>query len=95
LGSILLSHCPVKPGAPAPPDRPVALEDMTMTVLVTAFALALISTASMAAESSCTAQATEKKIYGAAKTSFMTKCEREMKASCGQSGLREEAAWRC
>jgi uncharacterized membrane protein len=72
----------VKPGALAPPDGPVALEEMTMKVLVTALVLTLVSSASMAAETSCAAQATEKKIYGAAKTSFMTKCEREMKASC-------------
>jgi hypothetical protein len=36
----------------------------------------------LAAEASCTGQATEKKLSGAAKTSFMTKCERDMKASC-------------
>jgi hypothetical protein len=35
-----------------------------------------------AADPSCTAQATEKKLAGAAKTSFMNKCERDAKASC-------------
>lgn len=35
-----------------------------------------------AADLSCAAQATEKKLAGAAKTSFMNKCQRETKASC-------------
>jgi len=53
-----------------------------MKTLVVAALLTLFAGHTMAAESSCAAQATEKKIYGAAKTSFMTKCERDMKASC-------------
>lgn len=53
-----------------------------MRGLATALVLAFVSGAAMAAETSCAAQATEKKIYGAAKTSFMTKCERDMKAAC-------------
>lgn len=35
-----------------------------------------------AADLSCTDQATEKKLSGAAKTSFMGKCERDAKAQC-------------
>ena len=35
-----------------------------------------------AADLSCTAQATEKKLAGAAKTSFMNKCERDARTSC-------------
>lgn len=35
-----------------------------------------------AADLSCTAQAAEKKLTGAAKTSFMNKCERDARTSC-------------
>ena len=35
-----------------------------------------------AADLSCTAQATEKKLAGAAKTSFMNKCERDARTDC-------------
>ncbi|MBM6594685.1 PsiF family protein [Microvirga pudoricolor] len=53
-----------------------------MRTLAVASVMILCAGGAMAAEASCNAQATEKKIYGAAKTSFMTKCERDMKASC-------------
>jgi hypothetical protein len=53
-----------------------------MRILAAAFLMSLCAGGAIAAEASCTAQATDKKIYGAAKTSFMTKCERDMKASC-------------
>jgi hypothetical protein len=51
-----------------------------MKTFVAAMVMTLCAGSAMAAETSCTAQATDKKIYGAAKTSFMTKCERDMKA---------------
>jgi Tfp pilus assembly protein PilX len=35
-----------------------------------------------AADSSCTIQAAEKKLAGAAKTSFMNKCEHDARTSC-------------
>ena len=53
-----------------------------MKILAAAFVMSLCAGGAMATEMSCSAQATDKKIYGAAKTSFMTKCERDMKASC-------------
>ena len=53
-----------------------------MRTLATALLLTMCAGTAMAAEASCTAQATDKKLAGAAKTSFMTKCERDMKASC-------------
>jgi hypothetical protein len=43
---------------------------------------ALYAGGAFAAETSCKGQATEKKLAGAALNSFMTKCERDMKASC-------------
>jgi len=54
---------------------------MTKT-LAAAFLLMMCAGSATAAEASCTAQATEKKLAGAAKTSFMTKCEKDMKAAC-------------
>jgi hypothetical protein len=53
-----------------------------MKTLAVATVLTMFAGHVLAAESSCTAQATDKKLNGAAKTSFMTKCERDMKASC-------------
>ena len=44
-------------------------------------ALSLISTTSFAADPTCDAQATEKKLAGAAKTSFVKKCEKDATAA--------------
>ena len=44
--------------------------------------LALCLSAGAASAQSCTAQSAEKKLAGAAKTSFMTKCERDAGAAC-------------
>lgn len=51
-----------------------------MKSIVLAAILSLAAGQALAA--SCTADATEKKLAGAAKTSFMTKCETDAKASC-------------
>jgi hypothetical protein len=50
-----------------------------MKKLITAMALALagLSSTAYAADSACAAKAGEKKLAGAAKNSFMKKCERE------------------
>jgi hypothetical protein len=50
-----------------------------MKKLITAMALALagLATTAHAADATCEAKATEKKLAGAAKNSFMKKCERE------------------
>lgn len=53
-----------------------------MKTFAIAMLLMLGAGSAMAAETSCTTQATDKKLAGAAKTSFMTKCERDMKTSC-------------
>ena len=45
-----------------------------------------------AADPSCTAQATEKKLAGAAKTSFMDKCERDAKTRCEASAAEKKLA---
>jgi hypothetical protein len=53
-----------------------------------ATALLLLAATSVGAQSpapSCTAQATEKKLAGAALKSFMTKCEKDATAACGKT----------
>ena len=51
--------------------------------------LSLYILGASAADLSCTNQATEKKLAGAAKTSFMNKCERDAKAKC-EAGAGEK-----
>ena len=53
-----------------------------MTRILLACVLAFYALDANAADPSCTSQATEKKLAGAAKTSFMNKCERDAKATC-------------
>jgi hypothetical protein len=50
---------------------------MTKTFVLVALALGLAGAPALAyADDACVTQATDKKLAGAAKTSFMTKCER-------------------
>jgi hypothetical protein len=42
----------------------------------------IISLATASADESCKAQAADKKLAGAALTSFMTKCEKDAKTAC-------------
>jgi hypothetical protein len=61
----------------------------------TCLALLIASTFSLgalAAEPSCSAAAGEKKLAGAAKTSFMKKCEAEAQARCEQSAADKKLA---
>lgn len=58
-------------------------------VLVSAF---LASNVAFAADSMCEAKATEKKLAGAAKNSFMKKCERDAKAEMAKSECDAKAA---
>ncbi len=46
--------------------------------------LSLMSAAAFAQDTSCQAQAAEKKLSGAAKTSFLKKCERVATEKCEQ-----------
>jgi hypothetical protein len=54
-----------------------------MKCLVLAIAVTAFSTQATAA--SCAAESAEKKLAGAAKTSFLKKCEADAKASCEAS----------
>jgi uncharacterized membrane protein len=50
--------------------------------LILATILSLTATVAWADSTSCTAQATDKKLAGAAKTSFMKKCQADATTSC-------------
>jgi hypothetical protein len=52
----------------------------------------LTSTASFAANPACEAQAAEKKLAGAAKSSFMKKCETDATASCDKQAADKKLA---
>jgi hypothetical protein len=45
-----------------------------------------------AADSSCATQASEKKLVGAAKTSFMNKCQRDAKTGCEAAAEEKKLA---
>lgn len=61
------------------------LKALTLT-LAAAFA------ASAYADTTCTAQAGEKKLAGAAKTSFMKKCESDAAAKCDAAAAEKKLA---
>lgn len=51
---------------------------------------ALLPLTSFAEGASCTASATEKKLAGAAKTSFMKKCEKDAAATCDAAAAEKK-----
>lgn len=53
-----------------------------MRFLLPALLLASLSGIATAQAQSCTVQAADKKLAGAAKTSFLTKCEKDAGAAC-------------
>ncbi len=66
---------------------------MTRSIVRAALALALFGVPTLAfADPSCVAQATDKKLAGAAKTSFMKKCSSDAAASCGQQAADKKLA---
>src|SRR5690606_32134098 len=75
----------------SPPQRS---REIPMRTLV--FALALVAGASIAhaqgTASSCQAQATAKKLAGAALNSFMTKCQKDAAASCERAAADKKLA---
>lgn len=52
------------------------------TIVLAALLAVVTSSSAMAADATCAATAREKKLAGAAKTSFLTKCERDANAAC-------------
>jgi hypothetical protein len=72
---------------------PQELESMTKTIGCAALALMLLGAPTLAfADSSCVAQATEKKLAGAAKTSFLKKCETDAAAACDSQAADKKLA---
>ena len=65
---------------------------MKKLITVMALALAGLSSTAYAADSGCAAKAGEKKLAGAAKNSFMKKCEREAGGGAAQSACDAKAA---
>jgi hypothetical protein len=69
---------------------------MDMRTIVFAAALSLVAASAFIsvgyAQDSCTAQATAKKLAGAAKNSFMKKCETEAAAKCDANAAGKKLA---
>ena len=63
--------------------------------MIKPFVLALsmtFTTSALAEGPSCSATAAERKLAGAAKTSFMTKCEKDARATCEVSSKEKKLA---
>lgn len=65
---------------------------MKKFITVMALALAGLATTAHAADATCEAKAGEKKLAGAAKNSFMKKCEREAGGGAAQTACDAKAA---
>ena len=58
-----------------------------MRIIAMGVVLSLYAAAALAAGPSCKETAAEKKLAGAALTSFMTKCQKDAQASCDTAAL--------
>src|SRR5688572_25517370 len=71
-------------------------EEVNMKIIALAAALALVSASAFVsvsyAQTTCTAQAEAKKLAGAAKNSFMKKCETEATAACELDSKKQKLA---
>lgn len=65
---------------------------MRLVVLCSFAVAALMPLASYAEGVTCNAAATEKKLAGAAKTSFLKKCERDAAATCDTAAAEKKLA---
>ena len=66
--------------------------DKSMRKLIIAAALAAFASTAVAADATCTANAAEKKLAGAAKTSFMKKCQSDAAAKCDAAAAEKKLA---
>lgn len=64
---------------------------MKSLLIAILLASAGVSVAASAADSGCEAKAADKHLSGAAKNSFMTKCERESKAASAKQACEAQA----
>ena len=67
------------------------MKTVMLAITVAVFAAVTMPVA-RADSPTCTASATDKKLAGAAKTSFMTKCENDAKASCNAAATDKKLA---
>ena len=66
---------------------------MTKSIGCAVLTLMLLGAPTLAfADGSCTAQATDKKLAGAAKTSFLKKCDADAAASCDKQAADKKLA---
>ena len=63
-----------------------------MRLPITLIAAALLSLQAHAAEPTCSAAAAEKKLAGAAKNSFMKKCEADAQSKCEAAAAEKKLA---
>lgn len=63
-----------------------------MKTLVLAALLVGFTSSAFAQGATCNAQATERKLAGAAKTSFLTKCEKDAGATCETQATERKLA---
>jgi hypothetical protein len=66
--------------------------ELTMRHFAIAASILLLSSTAYAQGPTCKAQASEKKLAGAAAKSFMTKCENDAKAACEKSAAEKKLA---
>ncbi len=66
------------------------MKKILLTAVFSAFSL--LAGSAFAANAACDAQAAEKKLAGAAKTSFLKKCEKDAKAAPAASPACEKSA---
>ncbi|HLJ71527.1 MAG TPA: hypothetical protein VKU03_09430 [Roseiarcus sp.] len=66
---------------------------MTKTIFAALISASLLAAPTLAfADASCAAQAMDKKLAGAAKTSFMTKCKKDAQAACDSQAAEKKLA---
>lgn len=65
---------------------------MKQIVVIALSCFLLISTMAYAADGGCEAQAAEKKLSGAAKNSFITKCQKDAAAVCEAQAAEKKLA---
>ena len=62
-----------------------------MKIMLTIALLAMSATSALA-DGSCTSNAMDKKLAGAAKTSFMTKCQKDAASTCDATAATKKLA---
>src|SRR3954452_12087912 len=93
--------CPNSVGRQAYPSRPGAerrqanqgeLPMIRISTIAIGLALTAFASGSFAQGTSCSIQSSEKKLAGAAKNSFMKKCETDAKAACSKEAGEKKLA---